>query len=147
MITIEAKPLTYDVEIPNYGIFTLRRLGAGKEAEIGYRLRIAEEKQKEVSKRYDDVIKREVALLEEKNDKELKELRESKEYLEAKAAQSEASAALRDSVLYQREVVAGLWSSQDEEALERLKNDFSSEQLNELYMQVMQKIATEKGGR
>lgn len=145
MITIEAKPLTYDVEIPGYGVFTLSRLGAGKEAEMSYRLRVADEKQKEVSRRYKGVIEQEKKLLDEKNDEELKKLRASKEYLEAKEAQAETSAALRDAVLYQREAVAGLWNSQNQKALERLKNDFSSEQLNELYLQVMQQVAQGRG--
>jgi hypothetical protein len=58
MITIEMKPITNEVEIPDYGKFSISPFGAGSEAEIRVAFRKMEEAYED-SKQYAELVERE----------------------------------------------------------------------------------------
>lgn len=137
MIKIEAKPFEVQAELPGYGIFRLRRLGAGVEADIRNMLEDANADIKENADRYKDIIDKETQLIQDDKQKELEELRSSQRYIDAERAQKKASEKLQKAVDYSKKCQMELWRSDDPEALRKLFADFSFEQIMGFYNQVM----------
>lgn len=136
-ITIEAKPLEVKAELPGYGIFYLRRLGAGAEADLRERLRKAQEIIDEIKAKYADIIAEETKLMEAKNDDALSKFRASDKYREAEKEQTKSAVALQEVADYANKVQLGLWRSDDPEAMERFLYDFTMEDIRGFYKQVM----------
>lgn len=137
-ITIEAKPLEVKAELPGYGLFYLRRLGAGAEADIRERLEKAQSTLNEIKDKYADLIEQETRLIEAKDEKALADLRATDKFKEATAAQEEANKVLQDAANFATQAQLKLWRSDDPEAMERLLNDFTAEEIRGFYVQVME---------
>lgn len=138
MISIEAKPLELAAELEGYGIFYVRKMGAGTEAEIRYRLDEANNAIEEMSEKYKGIIDKEKELMEAKDDKALEELRNTPRYKELLAKQKETGERLESVYHYTRDVQLKLWRSDDPEAVKKLFEDFSFDQIQSLYKQVME---------
>lgn len=136
-ITLAAKPNNIEVEIPGYGKFTIKRLGAAKEAKIGTLVQKAEQSTKEISKKYKDLMEKEMELKSSGNVEELEALRSSQEYLEAQEKENESNLILREAVSLINRYCCEAWSSSDKNALKNLFNDFSAKQLQQLYAQAI----------
>lgn len=136
-ITIEAKPLEVKAELPGYGLFYLRRLGAGAEADIRERLAKAQDTINEIKDKYSDLIDEETKLIEAKDEKALTEFRSTDKFKEAADAQAEANKVLQDAAAFATQAQLKLWRSDDPEAMERLLNDFTADEIRGFYMQVM----------
>lgn len=136
-ITIEAKPLEVKAELPGYGIFYLRRLGAGAEADLRERLQKAQSIIDKIKEKYADIIAEETKLMEAKDDVALAKFRASDKYREAEKEQTKSAAALQEAADYANKVQLGLWRSDDAEAMERFLNDFTMDDIRGFYKQVM----------
>lgn len=134
---IAAERFEMKVEITGYGIFTLHRLGAAKEAEFQDMLAQAQKDAKSVVTDYKDIFELETNYEKEKDDAKLKELKASKRYQEAREAQNAADDQLNDVKRYVEKCYLELWSAEDQSALEKLFNDFTSEQIRSFYAQAM----------
>lgn len=137
-ITIEAKPLEVKAELPGYGIFYLRRLGAAAEAEMQEKFNKAKLLIDEVSSQFEELIANETEYIKSHDEAKLSALKASDEYKKAKDAQAKADAELQKAVAYSNKCQLGLWRSDDPEAMERLLNDFTMEQIRGFYVQVME---------
>lgn len=143
-ITIEAKPLIYNVEIPGYGMFTVRRLGAGAQADLSDELAAAQKAQEQIMEDFADTIAEEKRLVRANDQEGLNVLRASEAYKEAQSAQRKVSQMLQDAVNHSNRIELGLWDSEDKQALERFRNDFTIEQIRGFYQQVMQQATGDK---
>lgn len=137
MITIKAKPFETKVKIPGYGIYYLRHLGAGDEADIRNMLEDANADITENADKYREVIETERRLTEKNNQKELAVYRGTPIYLEAKEAQKKAGEKLQKAIAYSVKCQLELWRSDEPEAMEKLFKDFTSEQIIGFYQQAM----------
>lgn len=137
MISIDAKPLETEIEIKGYGIFRVRRLGAGQEAEATARLDEARSSIDSIAKRYKALFDKEKELVKNKDELGLSELKKSPAYQKAMAEQKASSEKLEAVMGYVNKVHLGLWSSDDSEALTRLFNDFTFKQLGQFYRQAI----------
>lgn len=135
--TLEAKPYELKVEIPGYGIFTIKKLGAGKESEIRLRLNEAQKLMDELNDKYKDIIEKENNLIKSSDEENLKKLRESAGYKEVKNKQSEVNRKLQKAHDFAVDSQLSLWSADNEDDLKKLFDDFSAEQLNSLYRQAL----------
>lgn len=121
MIKIELKPVTYQIEIPEYGVFDVSPLGAGAEAEIRMCFREVDELVAE-TKKFTDLTDKEKAG--EEVDKE------SQEYKDCMKALQDASKGidkLRDTII---DKMRGVFKGK---GVEKLFNDFSYEQILEIH--------------
>lgn len=139
-ITLEAKPLEYQVEVPGYGLFTVRKMGAGVEADIASRLREMNEKSELFDEEYKDIVDQEKKLASTENEAELKKLKDSEKYKMAIKAQEELSRSLGPISEELMHIQLGLWDCEDKEALRRFLNDFTIEQIRGFYKQVMEQV-------
>lgn len=139
-ITLQAKPLEYEVEIPGYGIFTIRRIGAGAEADLASRMRVIEELQQMVKEEYSDILDEETKLIATKDEKALNTLRSTDRYKEVEKKQAEITKELNSTVEYTKKLAMSLWGSESYENLEKLFNDFTFEQIESLYKQALDQI-------
>lgn len=139
-ITLQAKPLEYEVEIPGYGIFTIRRIGAGAEADLASRMRVIEELQQMVKEEYSDILDEETKLIAAKDEKALNTLRSTDRYKEVEKKQAEITKELNSTVEYTKKLAMSLWGSESYENLEKLFNDFTFEQIESLYKQALDQI-------
>lgn len=137
-ITIEAKPLEVKAELPGYGLFYLRRLGAGAEAELREKLQEAQEIINEIKEKYADIIEKETKLIEAKDAKALEEYRATAEYKNAQVEQAESTKKLQEVNDYANAAQLKLWRSDDPEAMKRLLNDFTTSEIIGFYKQVME---------
>ena len=120
MITIEMKPIINEVEIPGYGKFEVSPLGAGAEAEIMVAFRELKEA-RDKAKEYDYLIDKE-----KKNELD-KESQEYKDALGAYKNVTELADRVRSLTLEKlRAVIKG-------DNVEKLFQDFTYEQLNEIH--------------
>lgn len=142
-ITIDAKPLEVRAELPGYGIFYLRRLGAAKEAELGEMFENLNIKREAFQKKYQKLIDNEAKLIADKNDGELENLRASEEYQACKKEQTEQQKELERATNYLNKTCLSLWRSDEPKAIERLANDFTNAQIQEFYRQVMEQAEAE----
>lgn len=136
-ITISAKPLEVKAELPGYGIFYLRRLGAAKDAEIQTRINEAKKLGENIPIKYKSLFDAEEKYSAEKNKDKLTELRASEEYKKARAEQTAADNALQDVKSYVDKCHLELWRSDDPKAMEKLLADFSLKEIQGFYAQVM----------
>lgn len=136
-ITIEAKPLEVKAELPGYGIFYLRRLGAGVEADLRERLQKAQSIIDEIKEKYATILEEETNLIEAKDDAGLEKLRNTDKYKEAQKEQADSSKTLQDAADFASKVQINLWRSDDPEAMERFLNDFTIDEIRGFYQQVM----------
>lgn len=136
-ITIDAKPFEVKAELPGYGIFYLRHLGAGKEAELQDMMQKAKAEIDAVAEQYKDITEKEEELVKADDKTSLEELRASTEYKAAQKAQQKAGDSLQSAVAYANKCQLSLWRSDDKKALERLFSDFTAEQIRGFYAQVM----------
>lgn len=136
-ITLEAKPLEYQVEVPGYGLFTVRKMGAGAEADVARRLREMDERSKQFDEEYKDIIDQEKELAAAQDEGGLKKLKGSKKYQEAVRVQKDSAQFLRQITEELMQIQLGLWDCEDKGALKRFLNDFTSEQIQSFYKQVM----------
>ncbi len=139
-ITLEAKPLEYQVEVPGYGLFTVRKMGAGVEADLAGRLREMDERQKSFDEEYKNIVDQEKELASAKNETELKKLKDSEKYKAAIKAQEELSRFLGKISGELMRVHLELWDCEDKEALKRFLNDFTTEQIRGFYKQIMDQV-------
>lgn len=127
-IKIEMKPITCEIEIPGYGKFQVKPMGAGAEAEIRVISRELEEKD-EIVKQFDELVEK------EKNGEKLD--RNSEEYQACLKAYSEIGKVvdtLRDKTYEKmREVFSG-------EKVEQLFNDFTYEQIAKIYREATKDV-------
>ena len=137
-ITLEAKPYEYQVEIPGYGLFTVRRLGAGTQADLADKMRAAEKAQKKVERDFAEIVEKEKRLVAENATEELATLRTSEEYKKAEKAQKKVSSLLQDTINCINRAELALWSSDDPKALEKLMTELTIEQIRELYGKAME---------
>lgn len=142
-ITIHAKPLEVKAELPGYGVFYLRRLGASKEAELQDILNKAAVQIETVSAEFKDIIDRESEYIKNGDDKALTKLRASTAYQNAKEAQSKANDNLQQAVNYANKCQLSLWRAEDPKSIERLLNDFTTKQIIGFYTQVMAEANTD----
>lgn len=120
MITIEMKPIINEIEIPGYGKFEVSPLGAGAEAEIMVAFRELKEA-RDKAKEFDYLIEKE-----QKNELD-KESQEYKDALEAYKNVTELADRVRSLTLEKlRAVIKG-------DNVEKLFQDFTYEQLNEIH--------------
>lgn len=146
-ITLQAKPLEYEVEIPGYGIFTIRRIGAGTEADLASRMRVIEELQQMIKEEYSDIFDEETKLIAAKDEKALKTLRSTDRYKEVEKKQAEITKKLNSTVEYTKKLAMSLWGSESHENLEKLFNDFTFEQIESLYKQALDQINRSEEGK
>lgn len=126
MITIEMKPITNEVEIPGYGKFEISPLGAGAEAEIIVAYRELKQA-KEDTKKYDELVEKEEKGELDKNSKEYKDA------IEAFRKVTELADHIRELSLEKlRAVIKG-------KNVDKLFNDFTYEQLNEIHEKATKK--------
>lgn len=136
-ISIDAKPLEIKAELKGYGIFYLRHLGAGAEAETLEKIKLAKEKTEECAKKHKAITDKESSLVDAKDEKALEELRATAEYKKAMEEKAEVDAIMQDTNNYINKCMLNLWRSDDPKAMERLLSDFSTEQIRGFYAQVM----------
>lgn len=136
-ITLEAKPLEIKVEVPGYGIFYLRKMGAAKEAAMQDLLGNAKSAADKVAEDFKDIISKESQLIDAKDEVGLKDLRNTTEYKKAQQAQNKASEELQKAVAKLNKCMLGLWRAENAGALERLLEDFSTEQIKGFYAQAI----------
>lgn len=137
MVTLEAKPLEIKVNIPNYGLFTVRRLGAGAEAEIRSRLSKAIELSNKIQENYKDIIDKENRLIKEHDDQGLERLRSQPRYASVRSEQKKVDQLLEKANEYANRCYLALWSAEDHNSLERLFADLTTEQIQDLYKQAI----------
>lgn len=137
-ITIKAKPLEIKAELPGYGIFYLRRLGAAQEAEIRARLDEAKKLGDDIATKYKNLADEESNYIAAKNEGKLAELRASEDYQNCQKEQKEASEKMNDAINYLNKCRLKLWRAESPEAMERMLNDFTTEEINGFYEQVME---------
>ncbi len=142
MITIQAKPLTAEVKIGDYGVFTVRLMGAAAEAEIHKRFREATAYSNDVMRKYSDVLDEEKKFIADSNEAALEELRASAKFKEASKAISEAYDKLEDVKRYACSERQKLFASEDYGKLERLFTELNSEQINVIYGEIVSKLST-----
>lgn len=144
-ITIEAKPLLTEVEIPGYGVFTVRLMGAGTEAEIRRRYREANDEAQAISNKYKNILDEEKKLMEDKNAAdELKAFRVSEDYQKAQKEISVVTEKLQRVSDYAREQRAKLFTCEDNSALTKLFDELTDKQLNDIYTQVVESLSGDK---
>lgn len=136
-ITIEAKPLEVKAELPGYGLFYLRRLGAGAEADLRERIQKAQEIIDQIKEKYGDVLEEENRLIESKDKEALEKYRKTDRYKEAQKEQESSAKTLQDAADYAAKAQLKLWRSDDPEAMERFLNDFTIDEIRGFYQQVM----------
>lgn len=136
-VTIPAKPLEIEVEVPGYGIFYVKHLGAGLDAAIQARLDIARQTMDNISNKYVSLIKQETKLMKANDEAGLTNLRETEVYKNAKKEQDECNRQLQDAVKFANKCQLELWRSDDPKALEKFFNDFSLKEIQGFYAQVM----------
>lgn len=135
-ITIEAKPLIVDAELPGYGVFHLRRMGAAMEAELRDRY---EKIQDLINEKPDqELAEKELKLVEAKDKKALAELRATPEYRNANERRKKIDNEIYKFNSYINKKHLELWSSDDPDAMKRLREDFTMEQIKGFYGQVME---------
>ena len=139
-ITIKAKPLEVNVEVPGYGTFYVKQMGAGVEADIKNRLAEASASMDALREKYDALFKKEGELIKAKDEAGLKELKATDEYKQATQEQRECSKALDAVVNYSNECHLKLWRSDDPEAMKKFLNDFSAQQIMSFHAQVMAEL-------
>ncbi len=139
-ITIEAKPLEVNVEVPGYGTFYIKQMGAGIEADIKNRLAEASASMDALREKYDMLFKKEGELIKAKNEAGLKELKATDEYKQATQEQRKCSRALDEVVSYSNDCHLKLWRSDDPEAMKKFLNDFSARQIMSFHAQVMAEL-------
>lgn len=137
-IKLEAKPLEIKVEVPGYGIFYLRRMGAAKEAEMQEVLGNAKSMVDEVAADFKDIVSEESELVSAKDEAGLKDLRTTPEYKEARRAQDKANETLQNAIRQLNKCMISLWRSDVAGALDRLLEDFTMEQIKSFYAQAME---------
>lgn len=138
-ITIEAKPLEVEAELPGYGHFFLRRMGAGIEADIRNKFAEANAEYQEITERAKPLIEQEKKLREAGDKDALAKLTVSDEYKKALKDQNEATRKINEVMRYSTECHLKLWRSEDPELMKRLLNDFTAEQIMAFHRQVMEK--------
>lgn len=136
-ITIQAKPLEIEAELPGYGKFYVRRLGAALEAEIQDRIQKAEEDNQAAQDKYKPLIEKELELTKTGKAEELAALKETDEYKEATKARTACAKSLIGAYNFAKREQLKLWRSDDPEALKKMFNDFSTEQIMDFYNQVI----------
>lgn len=139
-ITIEAKPLEVNVEVPGYGTFYVKQMGAGVEADIKNRLVEASASMDALREKYDTLFKKEGELIKAKDEAGLKELKATDEYKQATREQRECSRALDEVVNYSNACHLKLWRSDDPEAMKKFLNAFSAQQIMSFHAQVMAEL-------
>lgn len=136
-ITIEAKPYEVRAELPGYGIFYIRRLGAGAEADLQERLKAAQKLIDDIKTKYQDIFDEETKLMADNDETGLGKLRKTDRYIEAQKEQDVNSKVLNEFSAYVNKVHLKLWRSDDPEAMGRLLSDFTMEEIRGFYQQVM----------
>lgn len=136
-ISITAKPFEVKAKLEGYGIFYLRRLGAAQEAELQYEASTVKKEMDTVAEKFKGIIEKEKQLQAADDKAELETLRKSDEYLAAQAEQQRAAEKVDLILAKTRKAQLSLWRSDDEEALKRLFNDFTLEELKNMWQQVM----------
>lgn len=137
-ITIEAKPLEVKAELPGYGLFYLRHLGAGAEADLRERLQKAQKIVDEIKEKYADIIEEENKLIETGDKKALAEFRATEHYKKAQEEQAGSAKTLQEVADYVNATQLKLWRSDDPKAMEGLLNDFTTAEIIGFYKQVME---------
>lgn len=138
-ISIEAKPYEVEAEIKGYGVFRVRRLGAGAEADLKQRLDDATRAVDEVRTAYQNLYDRESKLIENKDADGLATLRQTDEYKQARADMAEAQKQTTEALKYAQKAHLKLWSTDNEENWKKLLNDFSYKEILGFYQQIMAK--------
>ncbi len=136
-ITLEAKPYEILVEVPGYGIFKVHRIGAGTEATLAAESLEINDLNNRLKEEYADISAREVELTKAGDEAGLEALRATDEYKSAKAFQDKITAKLQAFNSKMAQVELGLWSSDDQEALERFKSELTMAQIRNLYQQAI----------
>lgn len=137
-IKLEAKPFEIKVEVPGYGIFYLRRMGAAKEAEMQEVLGNAKSIVDKTADDYKDIVTKESQLVNAKDEVGLVNLRSTPEYKEAQRAQNKANDELQKAIAKLNKCMLSLWRSDVVGALDRLLEDFTTEQIKGFYTQAME---------
>lgn len=138
-ISIEAKPYEVEAEIKGYGVFRVRRLGAGAEADLKQRLDDATRAVDEVRTTYQNLYDRESKLIENKDADGLATLRQTDEYKQAGADMAEAQKQTTEALKYAQKAHLKLWSTDNKENWKKLLNDFSYKEILGFYQQIMAK--------
>lgn len=138
MITIKAKLFEVKAKIPGYGVYYLRHLGAGDEADIINMLEDAKADIDEAQEKYQDISAKEKKLIKENKVEELAKLNSTPDYKEADAAYKKANQKLQKAINYSKKCQLELWRSDDPDAMKRLLKDFTTDQIIDFYRQVMQ---------
>lgn len=136
-ISIEAKPLTIKANIGDYGEFEVRRMGAAVEAECRRLIREYEQKSKSVEGKYKNIFEKETDLVNSGKKTELEEFRSSKEYLDAKEHVQNMSNDLQNILDYLATKKRELFSCDDEARIDRLFNELTSSQIDQIYNQII----------
>lgn len=137
MITIKAKPFEVKAELPGYGVFRLKHLGASLGAELKQKLNEAQAMIDDAKNAYKDIVEKETELTKANDEKALDSLKASPRYQQAVLAQKEASKKLEEALEFSDKCLLGLWSSDDPKALEKLLTDFTPKEIKSFYEQVM----------
>lgn len=138
--TLEAKPLEVKVKVPGYGIFYVRQMGAGTQADINDRLSAMEQKNNEVKEQYAEVLEREEQLAATKDDAGLAKLHRCGDYKRARSAIEQSKLDLLALTRYVDRCWLSLWRSDDSDALARFLGDFSADQLRSFHAQAMEQL-------
>jgi len=136
-ISIAAKPFEVKAKLEGYGVFFLRRLGAAQEAELQYGAAEVKKELDAVVDKFKDLLAREKELQAAGDNEGIEALRKTEEYLAAQAEQARVNGKLDAFLAKTRSAQLSLWRSDDEEALKRLFNDFTLEELKNMWQQVM----------
>lgn len=120
MIKIELKPISNEIEIPDYGVFTVSPLGAGAEADIRIAFREMNELH-EATKQYEELVEK------DKKGEADKDSEEYKQAMEAFQKAGKSAENVRELMLAKlRAVIKG-------KNVEKLFQDFTYEQIQEIY--------------
>lgn len=137
-ITIEAKPLEIKAELPGYGVFYVRKMGAGAEMDLMARMSSIQEHMEEVRTKYAKLFDKENKLIADKDNAGLAELKNSAEYKEALKAQEEINKQIQSHSELVNRTMLNLWRSDNSEAVKKLLADFTITQIQGFYKQVME---------
>lgn len=134
---INLKPLEIKVEIKDYGIFYVRRIGAATEAVLQDQFAQVQKQLNDIQKNNADLIAKETKFIHDKNVQALEKLRATVEYQELLSAQKAVESLLSDVTRQANKVIMECWRSDVDGALDKLLNDLTMGQLKSAYQKII----------
>lgn len=136
-INIELKPLEIPVEIPDFGTFFVRRMGAATEAVLQEQLSDVQKKMDDLKRNNAELFSKEAKLIADENLQALEELRATVEYQAASEIQKTVDGLLQHTIQSMNKAIMDCWRSEMDGAVEKLFSTLSMAQIKSAYNQIM----------